>query len=212
MPPPVVCFFAVGIQNQELDRKEAWQGLEDLRPLLTRFLLARCRDRGLVEDLVQETLIRAASRRNRLRQSRSLKCWVLSIACNVLSDQRRKEARMAYADLRSTELEAREAAEYCTGPRDGLGTVRLGGWRFGDDEALGHLPGAFGRLRPADQKLLDAFYGEGGSCRTVARELGMTAPVVKLRLYRARERLRRSLKRSLSQGGTLWRGDEEGGR
>src|SRR5262249_2916342 len=50
-----------------------WYGLEELRPLLRNFLRRHCRDGFELEDVVQETLLRAARYRGSLSDSRNLR-------------------------------------------------------------------------------------------------------------------------------------------
>ena len=57
-------------------------------------------------------------------------------------------------------------------------------------------------LRPDDRRVLGSFYGGAGSCRETARECAIPVHLVKVRLYRARKRLTRALRRGLSLEGT----------
>src|SRR5581483_1965763 len=61
--------------------------LESLRPDLLRFAFWLARDRAIAEDIVQETMLRAWRARNALRDSTSVRPWLLTIV-------RRENARM----------------------------------------------------------------------------------------------------------------------
>ena len=53
------------------------------RPRLFNFLSRQCRDRTLAEDLVQETFLRLASHRERLRDDTDLGAWLFTAARNL---------------------------------------------------------------------------------------------------------------------------------
>ena len=54
-------------------------GIEAQRPVLYRIAYAWCHDSALADDLVQDTLSKAWSRRAQLRDETALKAWLVSI-------------------------------------------------------------------------------------------------------------------------------------
>jgi DNA-directed RNA polymerase specialized sigma24 family protein len=70
-----------------------WSGLEELRPSLQRLLARRCRDAAELDDVVQETLLRAARYRAKLSERERLRGWAMRIAINVLRDRVRRRER-----------------------------------------------------------------------------------------------------------------------
>ena len=81
-----------------------WGELEDLRPALRSFLARRCRDESELDDVVQETLLRAARYRGSLTRSGSLRPWALRIAANVLCDRVRVERRLPWVEVDDGDL------------------------------------------------------------------------------------------------------------
>jgi RNA polymerase sigma-70 factor (ECF subfamily) len=175
-----------------------WRGLEELRPALHRFLCGRCRDENERDDVVQETLLRAARYRSSLVKAERLRGWVLRIAGNVLRDRVRRENRLGRVELADQGLDALTVAE--SGADDGQERVwRLGRASIGQETAIYHVHRALGRLREGDRRLLGAFYSSGRSCARAATDCGIAPALVKVRLFRARKRLRRAVRRSLAQ-------------
>lgn len=129
--------------------------------------------RADAEDLLQEALIRAYQRFAQLREAAKFKGWLLCIMRRCFLDRHRRAGRrIGELGLEAYELAAPEAdATPYAGP------VRL---------ALGRLPGA-------QRELLTLFYVEGLSLEETGQVTGLSARVVRQRLYRAREGLRRAL-------------------
>jgi len=180
-----------------------WDGLEELRDVLRAFLRRDCTDDNEVDDVIQETFLRAARHRTQL-EPRRLKPWAMRIAQNVLVDVRRRGRRIACSQ---GELDALEAREEPDPPPEA--PLQVGGWLVERDAALGHLKGALSGLAEADRRVLGSFYGGGESCRTTASECEIPAHLVKVRLFRARKRLWRALRQRLALNGAagtgVWR-------
>ena len=179
-------------------RKETWTGLEEMRGLLRRFLARHSRDENEIEDVIQETFLRAARYRSNLVDVRRLRSWTMRIAVNVLSDTKRRGTRLRSVAPEDPSLELVDAtAEGGPGEEQ---CFRLGRWLLEKDEALGHLQGALAELREDDRRVLGSFYGGLESCRETARECGIPGHLVKIRLFRARQRLLRSIRQRLALG------------
>ena len=144
-----------------------------LRPDLLRFAWWLARDRAVAEDVVQEALLRAWRSRNALQDPAAARGWLLTIV-------RREHARLFERKrLEITDLDAVVAAEdsqLATGGGDDLVDLR---------RAILQLPERY-RV-PLVMQVLGGFTTE-----EIARELALSTAAVLTRLFRARNRLRRS--------------------
>jgi RNA polymerase sigma factor (sigma-70 family) len=176
-------------------RAHSWSGLEEIREPLRCFLSRHCRDENEIDDVIQDTFVRAARYRSKLADAARLRSWAMRIALNVLSDARRRAQRL---QLSLTEegaadgIEAREPVpELCVSePR-----LRLGSWVIGKQAALDHLAAALSGLQADDRRVLGSFYGGTQSCRQTAQDCAIPQHLVKVRLFRARKRLLRAMRR-----------------
>lgn len=178
-----------------------WGGLEELEPGLRAYLGRRCRDGSEVDDVVQETLLRAARYRDSIVDLRRLQGWVTRIARNVLSDHIRRECRLRRAEAAEERLPGLVAREVPPGETGELASLYVGRKLVDTEDLLGHLEAAMGDLRDEDRRALHAYYGGGQDCRGTGAELGIPAALVKVRLFRARRRLARAIRRSVARGG-----------
>ena len=174
----------------------AWDGLEDLRAELERRLERQCRDESELQDVLQETLIRAARYRAQLREVGLLVPWAMRIAMNVLRDLRRQHVR-AGVRLGEDEEDALDSRVARTLPEDPL-PYRMGRYEIETDEAAELLASVFPRLRPHDRKVLQAFYAAGERGEKAAELCGIPRRLVKVRVFRARQRLARVLRHRLA--------------
>ncbi len=175
-----------------------WTGLEALSMDLRRFLAQRCRDESEIDDVVQETLLRAARYRDRLTEPEKLLPWARRIAANVLCDRFRRECRVDRAGLADGMLDGFAAPELDHVDEDDGGEVRCGSWVLDKDAALELLAGELVELRPEDRRLLTTFYSGAQSCREAAATCEVPLALVKVRLFRARKRLLKAMRRRLA--------------
>jgi RNA polymerase sigma-70 factor (ECF subfamily) len=127
-----------------------------------------CREEA--EDLLQEALTQAWRQFGQLRTRAQFKAWLLSIVRSRHLDRLRRQRRRPQVD---SEPPAELAAPSILAA-DEAGVV----------EALALLPAA-------ERELLTLFYCEGLSLADTGMALGLSARVVRQRLYRARQALRR---------------------
>ncbi len=147
---------------------------EELRPDLFRFAFWLARDRQVAEDVVQEALLRAWRSRESLGEADSAKQWLLTI---VRREHARLYERKRFETVPVDELVSGESPELAVAE---------------EREVLDMRRAIFA---------LDADYREplvmqvllGFSTDEIARELGLTQGAVLTRLFRARQRLRRTL-------------------
>lgn len=122
------------------------------------------------EDIAQDALLRAWRRRSTLRDSDRRNQWLATI---VRNEAFRQHARVR-PDPTAT-IEFREGAE----DERVLAAVELA-----------DIHAALGRLSDRDRRLLEMKYQEDLTQAMIARRLGIPEGTVKVRLHRARNRLR----------------------
>jgi hypothetical protein len=152
---------------------QRWRGLEELRPALRTYLKRRCRDLFELEDVVQETLLRAARYRTSLDDSRRLRGWTLRIAINVMRDRLRREARRSRLELGDERLEEIESREPVPGEEAEEAYILLGSHAIGPPRgARALVPGGRGAA-PAGSRVLRSYYAGAQSCSATAHECGI---------------------------------------
>ncbi|MEQ1566979.1 MAG: sigma-70 family RNA polymerase sigma factor [Myxococcota bacterium] len=126
-----------------------------------RFLLRRTGARGTAEEALQETWLRVYRFRDRFDPTRSFRSWVFTIAANCGRDAHRPEPEV-----------------FAIEPVDGEPT-----------DLRHRLVWGLARLDPDDRKLL-LLTVEGFDSVEIGSMLGVGSGAVRMRLSRARERLR----------------------
>ncbi|MGN6275858.1 MAG: RNA polymerase sigma factor [Solirubrobacterales bacterium] len=124
------------------------------------------------EDIAQDALLRAWRRRSTLRDSERRNQWLATI---VRNEAFRQHARVK-PDLTAT-VELLEGAE----DEQVLATVETA-----------DLHAALAGLSERDRQLLEMRYEQDLTQATIARRLGIPEGTVKVRLHRARDKLRRA--------------------
>jgi RNA polymerase sigma-70 factor (ECF subfamily) len=124
------------------------------------------------EDIAQDALLRAWRRRSTLRDSERRNQWLATI---VRNEAFRQHARVK-PDLTAT-VELLEGAE----DEQVLATVETA-----------DLHAALAGLSERDRQLLEMRYEEDLTQAMIARRLGIPEGTVKVRLHRARDKLRRA--------------------
>jgi len=176
--------------------REEWQGLEELRGVLRGVLSRHCLDESETDDVIQETYLRAARYRSNLTEAKRLRSWTIRIAMNVLADWKRRAQRC----LPTAPDDACLQVEGEAGPHEDLEVpFRLDRWQLEKETALGVLTQALGDLDGADQRVLGSFYRGAQSCRETADECDIPPHLVKVRLFRARQRLLRAIRGRLAK-------------
>lgn len=139
------------------------------------------RSRQLVEDITQESYLRAVVQWRNGRRPENPLAWLQTVARNLLLNHyRRNSPESMEASSVECVLEAQPVANSEAGALVYWGLARLG-------------------RRP--RGLLEAFYIEGKSMRTIATELGVSERAVEGRLRRARRALRDRLRPVMSNNG-----------
>jgi RNA polymerase sigma factor (sigma-70 family) len=169
----------------------AWRGLEEIRGSLRAFLGRHCSDDNDIEDVIQETFVRAARYRSFCRVH-NLRPWARRIALNVLADWRRRASRCPVQPLEALEN------DLPAGDEEGPGSFQVGRWRVETDTAIAMVHHELPRLRSADRRLLDGYYGDQRTVREAGEAAGVPPRLAKIRLFRARRRLLRALRRRIA--------------
>lgn len=147
--------------------------LESCIPSLRRYARALLRDGDRADDLVQDCLERALSRRHLWRGGPSLRPWLFKIMHNVFANQSRARARQP----RPQPIDHRA---------DGIGMPADQGHRL----ALAEMARALDSLPEEQRRTVLLVALEGLSYQDVALVMDVPVGTVMSRLSRARERLR----------------------
>lgn len=132
------------------------------------------------EDLLQEALTQAWRQFGQLRDVGQFKAWLLAIVRTRFLNRLRSSRRRPQAD---SDL-----------PADLASPQQL---EANDQELAARA--ALAMLQPAERELLELFYLEQLSLEETGIALGVSARVVRQRLYRARQNMRRILERQARQ-------------
>lgn len=185
-------WHTAGLEREEAQRgaseASGWVGLWELEPGLRRLLESRCPDENDVDDVIQETYLRAARYRSSVEDPGRLRAWASRIALNVLSDLRGRASRFQALPGGEEGGESALPAALVTEEDESIEILVAGTW-LPDEDALDLLEAALGGLRAGDRALLAHYYRDDCDVPECARRIGIPARLVKVRLYRARQRL-----------------------
>jgi RNA polymerase sigma-70 factor (ECF subfamily) len=129
--------------------------------------------RADAEEAVQEALVRAWLRRDSCRSPEAPLPWLLEITRNEARRLHGRQARRSTLELLDATAPAPDDADELSGA-----AVRV------------TVEQALGTLADADQRILRLRYADDLTQGEVARRLGVPEGTVKVRLHRARRRLR----------------------
>ena len=150
--------------------------MENIRRVARRCL----RNRNEVDDLVQETVLKAYAGRHRLRDAAKFDRWIAGIARNTAREWNR---RAFYRNEREEPMdEVPETPDFRT-PHDALE----------EKEEREQLHRAMGRLNDDDREMLRARYFDEASYEQLQQKYGLSYSAVGFRLHRAKARLRKIL-------------------
>ena len=76
--------------------------------------------------------------------------------------------------------------------------MRVGRGLHDTEDLLSHMTLALESLRVEDRRVLRSYYAGDQNCRATAQECGIAPSLVKVRLFRARRRLTRALRRRIA--------------
>jgi RNA polymerase sigma-70 factor (ECF subfamily) len=111
IPPPASADADLVRSFRAGDERAAAALVERHVGALTRYLAGAGADAGDLDDLVQETLIRAFRALDGWRGEAAFRSWLLAIASNLLKDQFRRRRGRTLVALEDTDLPAAEDPE-----------------------------------------------------------------------------------------------------
>jgi len=152
--------------------------IEALRPLLYRIAYSWCHDAALADDLVQETLSKAWTRRAQLREEAALKAWMVTIMNHCWLDHLR--SRRDFDDIEDWQDELASSAD----------TPEASCNR---DQVIACVRSAVARLPLGQRQVLTLVDLEEFGYAEVAAILAIPVGTVMSRLSRARTSLRQTL-------------------
>lgn len=138
-----------------------------------RFAFRYAKNRTEAEDIAQDAIVRAWSKRDTLRDIGARKSWLATIV--------RNEALREFARKRPLPSDLIELIHGCDDDRV-LATVERA-----------DLHAALERLNKRDRQLVRLRYDEDMTQEAIAHRLGIPLGTVKVRLHRVRAKLRRSI-------------------
>ena len=159
------------------ERRERFEAIyRELYEPICGYALRRVREPEDAAEVIAETFATLWRRFDRCPQGVELRPWLFGVARRVVANQRRGERRRSALGERLFENLDRSALE-----------------RVDSEEYAGPLARAFASLSESDRELLSLVAWEGLTREELAVALGTSRAAVRLRLHRARKRLRAAL-------------------
>src|SRR5829696_2444555 len=155
------------------------------------------RDRGIAEEVVQETFLTLWNRAELFDASRgALPAWLLAIARNRAIDRLRAASRheraAAFSSFGHGEEDDQSTAEWLTSTGELIGAAGQEPgpeMALSDKEARESIQDAVASLAPLERRVIELAYGTGLSQSQIASQLGWPMGTVKTRTRRALRQL-----------------------
>ena len=158
-------------------------------PWLRAVAIARLRGSEGADDVMQDVAMAALRNWDTLRATAAAKPWLYRLTVRAALMHRRTLGRARRRINEAAELHrARHGASGAGGGTDPLDALL-------DSERCGHLREAMKKLPPKDVEMLLLKHVDDRSYQEIAACMGVTAGVVQMRLFRARQKLREMLTR-----------------
>ena len=161
-------------------------------PLVARLVRSHLPRRTSQEDLVQTVFMKMFANLDRYSGAVPLEHWVSRIAVNTCLNQLAAEAarpELRWADLSEEQTEALEAVT--AGPEE-----LEPGRSLAAREIVEKL---LAQLAPGDRLLLTLLHLEGRSVDEVRQITGWNVPIIKVRAFRARRKLRKHFEKLMGE-------------
>ena len=170
------------------DDQAARELVRQLYPLLAKLVRAYRFRRTSEEDLTQMIFIKVFQKLSQFSGKVPLEHWVSRIAVNTCLNQ--IESEKVRPELRQADLSEEEQAvvENLAVSSEELAPDK----RFASRQLVEHLLGA---LKPAERLVIDLLYLQGRSVAEIKKITGWSEPLVKVRAFRARQKMKEQLKR-----------------
>src|SRR2546430_3439475 len=160
--------------------------VRQLYPLVARIVRAHRPRRTAEEDLCQMIFIKVFQKLSQFSGKVPLEHWVSRIAVNTCLNQ--IESEKIRPELRHADLSVEEQTvieNLATSP-DELAPDR----RFASRQLVEHLLTA---LKPVERLAIDLLYLQGRSIEEIRRITGWSAALIKVRAFRARQKMKQQL-------------------
>jgi RNA polymerase sigma-70 factor (ECF subfamily) len=159
------------------ERRERFEAVyRELYEPICGYALRRVREPEDAAEVIAETFATLWRRLDRCPPDTELRPWLFGVARRIIANQRRGERRRSALGERLAENLDRSALESVESPEDTSALAR-----------------AFESLSESDRELLSLVAWEGLTREELAVALGTSRAVTRLRLHRARKRLRDAL-------------------
>ena len=174
------------------DDEAARQLVRQLYPLVAKLVRAHRARRTAEEDLCQMIFIKIFQKLSQFSGKVPLEHWVSRIAINTCLNQIQSEKvrpEVRHADLTEEELAVVESLATSS---EELAPDK----RFASRQLVEHLLDA---LKPVERLVIDLLYLQGRSVAEVKKLTGWSATLVKVRAFRARQKMKERLARVSSE-------------
>jgi RNA polymerase sigma-70 factor (ECF subfamily) len=192
MPEPSFEVAACVQRVRERDQDAAQALFRHLYPLVARLVRSHLPRRTSQEDLVQIVFMKIFANLDRFFGAVPLEHWVSRIAINTCLNQLAAEKarpELRWADLSEEQTEALEAVT--AGPEE-LEPLQ----NLASREIVEKL---LEQLAPTDRLVLTLLHLEGRSVEEVRQITGWNVPVIKVRAFRARRKLRKYFEKLMAE-------------
>jgi RNA polymerase sigma-70 factor (ECF subfamily) len=192
MPEPGFDVAACVQRVRRRDEDAARALFRHLYPLVARLVRSHLPRRTSQEDLVQTVFMKIFASLDQFSGTVPLEHWVSRIAINTCLNQLAAEKarpELRWADLSEEQTEALEAVTVGPEALDPLQNLAA-------REIVEKL---LAQLAPADRLVLTLLHLEGRSVDEVRQITGWTVPVIKVRAFRARRKLRKYFETLLAE-------------
>ena len=194
LPEPGLDVAACVKRVLERDEDAARALFRHLYPLVARLVRSHLPLRTSQEDLVQTVFMKVFANLDQFSGSVPLEHWVSRIAINTCLNQLAAEKarpELRWADLSEEQTQALEAVTAGAETMEPLHNLAA-------REIVEQL---LAQLAPADRLVLTMLHLEGRSVEEVRQRTGWNVPVIKVRAFRARRRLRKHFDKLMEERG-----------
>ena len=192
MPEQTLDVAACVERVRRRDEDAARELFRHLYPLVARLVHSHLPRRTSPEDLVQTVFMKVFANLDRFSGAVPLEHWVSRIAINTCLNQLAAEKvrpELRWADLSEEQAQALEAVMSDPGelePSQNLAAREI-------------VEKLLAQLAPADRLLMTLLHLEGRSVAEVQQITGWNVPVIKVRAFRARRKLRKHFEKLMSE-------------
>ena len=192
MPEPSFDVAACVERVRQRDEDAARALFRHLYPLVARLVRSHLPRRTSLEDLVQTVFMKIFANLDRFSGAVPLEHWVSRIAINACLNQfaaEKARPELRWADLSEEQTEALEAVT--AGPEELEPLQNLAAREI--------IEKLLAQLAPTDRLVLTLLHLEGRSVAEVRQITGWNVPVIKVRAFRARRKLRKHFEKLMSE-------------